>query len=92
MFCNPPYGRQISKWMQKCCEEGRNTLVVALVPARTDAKWFHEYVLGKAEIRFIKGRLRFGDSNDNAPFPSMVVIYRGDYVDRMDDDRGVNRL
>ena len=76
VFCNPPYGRQIGKWMQKCCEEGRKTLVVALVPARTDTKWFHEYVLGKAEIRFIKGRLSF-DEQGRAPFPSMIVIYRG---------------
>ncbi len=47
-----------------------------LLPARTDTKWFHEYVLHKAEIRFIKGRLKFGDGNNSAPFPSMVVIYR----------------
>ena len=47
-----------------------------LLPARTDTKWFHEFVLNKAEIRFIKGRLKFGDGNNSAPFPSMVVIYR----------------
>ena len=50
--------------------------MVCLVPSRTDTKWFHEYVLGKAEIRFVKGRLKFGDSKESAPFPSMVVIYR----------------
>lgn len=78
VFCNPPYGRGIGKWVQKCYEESRsdNTLVVALLPARTDTKWFHDYVCGKAEIRYVRGRLKFGDSKWNAPFPSMVVIYR----------------
>lgn len=78
MFCNPPYGREIGKWVQKCYEESRkvNTLVVMLVPARTDTKWFHDYVYGKAEIRYVRGRLKFGDSKNAAPFPSMVVIYR----------------
>ncbi len=47
-----------------------------LLPARTDTKWFHKYVLNKAEIRFIKGRLKFGDGSNSAPFPSMVVIYQ----------------
>lgn len=79
MFCNPPYGKEISRWVKKAYEESHkeNTLVVMLVPARTDTKWFHDYVYNRAEIRFIKGRLRFGDSNENAPFPSVVVIYRG---------------
>ena len=52
--------------------------VVCLVPARTDTKWFHDFVLGKAEIRFIRGRLKFGNSKNSAPFPSMLVIYRKD--------------
>ena len=47
-----------------------------LLPARTDTRWFHDYINKKAEIRFIKGRLKFGGSNNNAPFPSMVVIFR----------------
>ena len=47
-----------------------------LIPARTDTKWFHKYIYGKAEIRFVKGRLKFGDSNNSAPFPSMVVIFK----------------
>lgn len=78
VFCNPPYGRGIGKWVQKCYEESRkaDTLVVMLIPARTDTKWFHDYVYGKAEIRFVKGRLKFGDSKNAAPFPSMIVIYR----------------
>lgn len=80
VFCNPPYGRDIGKWTQKAYQESRkpNTLVVMLIHARTDTKWFHEWVYGKAEIRFIKGRLKFGGSKNSAPFPSMVAIYRGD--------------
>ena len=78
VFCNPPYGRGIAKWVQKSYEESLkdNTLVVMLIPARTDTRWFHEYIYGKGEIRFIKGRLRFGDSKENAPFPSMVVVFK----------------
>jgi site-specific DNA-methyltransferase (adenine-specific) len=78
VFCNPPYGREIAKWVHKCYIESRkkNTLVVALLPARTDTQWFHNLIYHKArEIRFIKGRLRFGGSDVNAPFPSMVVIF-----------------
>ena len=51
-------------------------IVVCLLPARTDTRYFHEYIYGKAEIRFIKGRLKFGDAKNSAPFPSMVVIFR----------------
>lgn len=78
VFCNPPYGRDIGKWVKKAYEESRkdNTLVVMLLPARTDTKWFHEWIYGKAEIRFIKGRLKFGDAKNSAPFPSMIVIYK----------------
>lgn len=78
VFCNPPYS-QISKWVKKAYEEGTkpNTLVVMLIPARTDTKWFHDYILHHAEVRFIKGRLKFGDARYNAPFPSMIVIFRG---------------
>ena len=78
VFCNPPYGRNIIQWCKKCYEESRkpNTTVVMLVHARTDTKWFHEWVYGKSEIRFVRGRLKFGDSKNSAPFPSMVVIYR----------------
>lgn len=73
-WCNPPYGRQIGKWVRKAAESG--TTVVMLLPARTDTKWFHDYILGKAEIRFLKGRLKFGGCNNSAPFPSMVVVFR----------------
>ena len=75
-WCNPPYGRKIGEWVKKASKS--NATVVMLLPARTDTKWFHEYIYGKAEIRFIKGRLKFGNSKNSAPFPSMVVIFRGD--------------
>ena len=78
MFCNPPYGREIAKWTQKACEESQkpNTTVVMLIPARTDTQWFHNWVYGKAGIRFVKGRLKFGEAQNSAPFPSMIAIYR----------------
>ncbi len=82
VFCNPPYSK-VSAWVRKCQEEGTKpgTTVVMLVPARTDTKWFHNYVYHRSEVRFVKGRLRFGDAQYNAPFPSMIVIYRaaGEY-------------
>lgn len=78
VFCNPPYGRDIKKWVKKCSEEGKKegTVVVMLIPARTDTTYFHEYIYNKAEIRFIKGRLKFGNAQNSAPFPSMLVIFK----------------
>lgn len=76
VFCNPPYGKEISKWVKKCYEESlKGTLIVLLIPARTDTSYFHKYIYHKSEIRFIKGRLKFGNATTGAPFPSMVVIY-----------------
>jgi len=73
VFCNPPYGPQIAKWLQRG-EEAE--LAVFLLPARTDTRWFHEEVLPKAkEIRFVKGRLCFNDGLARSPFPSMLVVY-----------------
>jgi phage N-6-adenine-methyltransferase len=79
IFLNPPYGRDIVKWMKKAVEAFlAGATVVALLPARTDTAWFHDYVLkgGATEIRFVRGRLHFNDSDAGAPFPSMVVIYK----------------
>jgi phage N-6-adenine-methyltransferase len=78
VFMNPPYGRAIGNWVKKAYEESRTpgTVVVALLPARTDTRWFHDFIYGKAEIRFIKGRLKFGGHKNSAPFPSMVVVFR----------------
>lgn len=79
VFCNPPYGKEIVLWVSKCCAESRKhgIVVVMLIPARTDTKWFHKYIYNnpEAEIRFIKGRLKFGESKNYAPFPSMVVVF-----------------
>ena len=78
VFCNPPYGRVLKDWVKKASEEAKkdNTTVVMLIPARTDTKYFHEYIYHKAEIRFIKGRLKFGGSKNAAPFPSMIVVFK----------------
>ena len=77
VFINPPYSN-IHAFLKKGLQEikkGNAELLVYLIPARTDTKWFHDLVYGKAEIRFIKGRLKFGDSKNSSPFPSMLVIY-----------------
>ena len=77
VWCNPPYGRTVKAWIYKAYEHFiGGGIAVLLIPARTDTKWFHEYVYGKAEIRFIKGRLKYGQAKYNAPFPSMIVIYK----------------
>jgi phage N-6-adenine-methyltransferase len=83
VFCNPPYGRELSRWVEKAmlaAQEGGAT-VVMLLPSRTGNRWFHQYCLPHAEVRFIKGRLNFQKGNVQArrfrsPFDSMVVIYR----------------
>ena len=78
-WCNPPYGRAVAKWVQKAHEEQKNgNTVVMLLPARTDTKWFHEHIYKQdgVEIRFIKGRLKFGGAKNPAPFPSMIVIFK----------------
>lgn len=75
-WMNPPYGRAIRDWMRKAYESAQaGATVVCLVPARNDTRWWHDYAL-RGEIRFIKGRLKFGDAKTNAPFPSAVVIFR----------------
>ena len=78
-FVNPPYGRGIDKWIKKAYEESRkdNTKVVMLIPARTDTKYWHQYVMKADEIHFVRGRLKFGDSENSAPFPSAVIVFDG---------------
>ena len=74
-WMNPPYGREIVKWMKKAYESaGNGTVVVCLVPARTDTKWWHEYAM-KGKVTFIRGRLKFGGSKNSAPFPSAIVVF-----------------
>lgn len=88
VFCNPPYSKRAKgkpgqeDWIKKCAEEGAKpgAVVVALLPARTDTIAFHAYIYHKAEIRFIKGRVKFianGKQGDADPFPNMIVIFRG---------------
>ena len=80
-WMNPPYGRVIGKWVQKAYESAKHgAIVVGLLPARTDTKWFHDYIYGKAEIRFIRGRLKFGGCANPAPFPNMLVIWKNKEV------------
>ena len=76
-WCNPPYGRQVGRWVKKASESAEaGATVVMLLPARTDTRWFHQYIYGKTEIRFIPGRLKFGGGKSSAPFPSMVVVFK----------------
>lgn len=76
-WCNPPYGREIGAWVRKACESAQaGATVVCLLPACTDTAWWHNYVLNAAEVRFLRGRLKFGGSENSAPFPSVVIIFR----------------
>lgn len=81
VYCNPPYGRHVDRWLEKAKEA---SLAVYLLPARTDTAWFHDYVLGKRgfrtnhadEVRFVRGRLKFSGAKYNAPFPNVILVYR----------------
>jgi len=76
-FVNPPYGREIGKWLKKGHEEHLlGKTVVFLIPSRTDTRWWHDYVMKADEIRFIKGRLKFKGAKNSAPFPSAIVVFR----------------
>lgn len=75
-WMNPPYGREIGKWMRKAYESAlAGATVVCLVPARTDTAWWHDYAM-MGDIEFVRGRLKFGDRNKDAPFPCALVIFR----------------
>ena len=82
VFCNPPYGKEIKKWVKKAYDESLAGVgpIVLLIPARTDTSYFHDFIWGKAEVRSLRGRIKFtdddGNTSDPAPFPSMVVVYR----------------
>ena len=76
-FCNPPYSA-LPKWIAKGYQEWcKGKTVVFLIPSRTDTRWWHDYCMKATEIRFIKGRLKFGNATTSAPFPSCVVVFRG---------------
>lgn len=75
-WMNPPYGRDIGIWMKKAYESSlQGATVVCLVPSRTDTKWWHDYAM-QGQIEFIKGRLKFGDAKNSAPFPSAIVVFK----------------
>lgn len=75
-WMNPPYGKDISLWLKKAYEESlKGAIVVALIPSRTDTRYWSDYCMNAAEIRFIRGRLKFGDSENSAPFPSAIVVF-----------------
>ena len=71
VFCNPPYS-EIGKWIAKAYEA---ELAVFLVPSRTDTRWWHDHAMTASEIRFIRGRLKFGDAKNSAPFPSVILVF-----------------
>lgn len=71
VWMNPPYGRNVGKWIEKLSKNKG----VALLPARTDTRWFHDYINLKATIRFLRGRVKFDGGQNSAPFPSMIVIF-----------------
>ncbi len=78
VFMNPPYGREIGKWIKKAFDEWiSGATVVCLIPARTDTSYWHNYIFGRASVRFIKGRIAFGNAKQGAPFPSALVIFKG---------------
>lgn len=81
VFVNPPYGRQLTLWVAKArreVEKGRTSLVITLVPARTDTRWWHDHVVGRADVWMLRGRLAFGDGSQAPPFPSAVVAWGAD--------------
>lgn len=83
-FCNPPYS-QIKDWVRKGYQEWQQgKTVVFLIPSRTDTAWWHDFCMKATEIRFLRGRLRFGDATTSAPFPSCVVVFLGDAAIRED--------
>lgn len=79
VYLNPPYGREIGKWIEKAATEP-SEVTVMLIPARTDTKAWHQFIFGKAEVRFIPGRLKFGGGQWSAPFPSAVIVFRNEKV------------
>lgn len=86
VFCNPPYSRgNIDKWVQKCYQESQkpNTTIVALLPVSTSADWWHRWVVGKAELRFVERRIRFVGAPYTAPFSSVIVVWNGDGIKSM---------
>ena len=77
-WLNPPYGRGLDKWMQKCASEQiRGVTIVALIPCRTNTNWFHDICIPNAEVRFVRGRPKFGDADQGLPWPLLILVFRG---------------
>jgi phage N-6-adenine-methyltransferase len=85
-WMNPPYGREIGAWVEKAYQSAKEngTTVVCLLPAREDTKWWHNYC-AKGEVYFLRGRLKFGNATNSAPFPSAVVVFRPTVIDALND-------
>lgn len=77
LWMNPPYGREIGRWVQRAyaAAHEHGATVVCLLPARTDTRWWHDFC-AKGQVRFLRGRLKFGDGKNPAPFPSVIVVFR----------------
>lgn len=87
VFMNPPYGREIGKWVRKAYEEwDAHTTIVCLIPSRTCTSYWHDCIEGFAEVRFIRGRLKFGEAKKNAPFPSAIVIFKKEHLEVLNDN------
>jgi site-specific DNA-methyltransferase (adenine-specific) len=83
VWMNPPYGRGVDRWVHKAFSEALNGVTtVALLPARTDTSWFHNYIYNKHEVRFLKGRIKFVGAEASAPFPSMIVIFKPEKINK----------
>ena len=78
VWCNPPYGHDVVKWVKKAHESHKQgATIVMLLPSRTDTKWIHKYVFGSAQVIFLKGRLKFEEGGNSAPFPSILAVWGG---------------
>ena len=87
-WMNPPYGRTIGLWMKKAYEASfaGATVVVCLVPSRTDTAWWHDYAM-RGEVKFIRGRLKFGGHKNSAPFPSAIIVFKQPQWKRSDNGK-----
>jgi phage N-6-adenine-methyltransferase len=92
-WCNPPYGRQIGRWVKKAYESAANgeATVVCLIPARTDTSWWHRYVMAASEVWLVAGRIRFGGAKAGAPFPSAIVVFRPEQLGEIPALRGFSQ-
>lgn len=78
VFCNPPFGREIGHWVRKAwvSVQAGDCIAVLIVPARVDTAWWHDYATQAAEVRFVRGRVKYGGSPHGAPFPTAILVFR----------------